>query len=58
MSSVTNDNLSDENICGWIISPLLMQKWGEALHFSLADLTSYAVTAFSSAILKSVVFLF
>ena len=41
ITSVSSDNLSNENICGWIISPLLMQKWGEALHFSLADLTSY-----------------
>ena len=41
ISSVSSDNLSKENICGWIINPLLMQKWGEALHFFLADLTSY-----------------
>ena len=40
ISSVSSDNLRNENICGWIISPLLMQKWGEALHFSLAYLTS------------------
>ena len=41
ISSVSSDNLSKENICGWIINPLLMQKWGEAPHFFLADLTSY-----------------
>ena len=44
ITSVSSDNLSNENICGWIISPLLMQKWGEALHFSLADLTSYLLS--------------
>ena len=42
ISSVSSDNLSNDNICGWIISPLLMQNWGEALHFPLADFTSYA----------------
>ena len=41
ITSVSSDNLSHEHICGQIISPLLMQKWGEALHFSLADLTTY-----------------
>ena len=44
ISSVSSDNLSKENICGWIINPLLMQKWGEAPHFFLADLTSYEET--------------
>ena len=39
---------SNENICGWIVSPLLMQKWGEALQFSLADLTSYSFIGPSS----------
>ena len=38
ISSVSSDNLRNENICGWIISPLLMQKWGGAFYFSLADL--------------------
>ena len=48
ISSVSSDNLRNENICGWIISPLLMQQWGGALHFSLADLTSYVVRRFYS----------
>ena len=38
ISSVSSDNLSKENICGWIINPLLMQKWREAPHFFLAEL--------------------
>ena len=45
ISSVSSDNLRNENICGWIISLLLMQTWGEALHFSLADSTSYGVAS-------------
>ena len=43
ISSVSSDNMSKENICGWTINPLSMQKWGEAPHFFLADLTSYGV---------------
>ena len=43
ITSVSSDNLSKENICGWIINLLLMQKWGEAPHSFLADLTSYVV---------------
>ena len=44
ITKVSCDNLNNENICGWIKCPLLMQKWGEALHFSLADLTSYLLS--------------
>ena len=50
ISSVSSDNMSNDNICGWIISPLLMQKWGEALHFSLADFTSYRYSIFEQII--------
>ena len=51
ISSVSSDNLSKENICGWIINPLLMQKWGEAPHFFLADLTSYITIDYNTNII-------
>ena len=43
ISSVCSDNLTNESVRRWIIGPLLIQKWGVALYFSLSDLPTYVV---------------